>query len=348
MAKWEKALVSSDMTLQEVLARINSAVTRIALVVDAEGRLMGTLSDGDIRRALLAGIKLTDTVDSCMCRTPTTVRVGESRDTILSRMRQFALHQIPVLDENGRVVDLKTIDDFLIPIQHENWVVIMAGGLGTRLKELTQGTPKPMLSVGNKPLLETIITRFVEQGFRHIWLAVYYHAGQIEKHFGDGSKFGACIHYIREDKRLGTAGALSLLPAPTLPVLVTNADILTSVDYEEILEAHATANTAATMVVRDYEYQIPYGVVRTQADRIEGLEEKPVHQVLVNAGIYVLSPEAVARVPHETFFDMPELFAALVKDGLLTRYHRIHGYWLDIGRHEDFHKAMIDFPEVFL
>lgn len=348
MKSWESVLITPDTPLRDAIARIDAAATKMALVVDANRRLLGTLSDGDIRRGMLAGMKLNDPVNLYMFRTPTTVLQGEAREAILSKMRQFTLHQIPVLDQQGRVVDFKTIDDYLASPARDNWVVIMAGGLGTRLKELTRDTPKPMLQVGNRPLLELVIGRFVEQGFRHIWLAVNYLAEKIESHIGDGSKFGAEVRYLREDRRLGTAGALSLLPqTPILPVLVTNADLLVTVDYREILEAHVGNGAAATMAVREYEYQIPYGVVRTVDDQIAGLEEKPVHQALVNAGIYVLSPEAVAQVPRDTFFDMPELFAALIGAGKAVRYHRVDGYWLDIGRHEDYNKANGDYPEVF-
>lgn len=348
MKPWESVLIRTDTPLREAIARIDAAATQMALVVDADRHLLGTLSDGDIRRGLMAGMELSDPVERCMFRTPTTTRQDEAREVILSKMRQFVLHQIPVLDHDGRVVDLKTIDDYLAVPARENWVVIMAGGLGTRLKELTQDTPKPMLFVGDRPLLEVIVSRLVEQGFRHIWLSVNYLADRIEKHFGDGSKFGAEVRYLREEKRLGTAGALSLLPQmPAIPALVTNADLLVTVDYGEILQAHVGSGASATMAVREYEYQIPYGVVRTVEDRIAKLEEKPVHQALVNAGIYVLSPEAVARVPRDTFFDMPELFAALIGDGKPVRCHRIDGYWLDIGRYEDYSKANGDFPGVF-
>jgi dTDP-glucose pyrophosphorylase len=348
MKSWESILIAPDTPFRVAIEKINAAATQMALVVDAERRLLGTLSDGDIRRGLLAGMDLNDPVERCMFRTPTTMRQGEARGAILSKMRQLVLHQIPVLDHNGRVVDLKTIDDFLVVPERENWVVIMAGGLGTRLKELTHDTPKPMLQVGDRPLLELIVNRFVEQGFRHIWLAVNYLAERIEQHFGDGAKFGANVRYLREDRRLGTAGALSLLPqTPMLPMLVTNADLLATVDYGEMLEAHIDSGALATMAVREYEYQIPYGVVRTVDDQIAGLEEKPIHQTLVNAGIYVLCPEALSRVPPSTVFDMPELFAALIGEGKLARYHRIGGYWLDIGRYEDYNKANGDFPEIF-
>ncbi len=348
LKSWESILIPPDLSLREAIAKIDSASTQLALVVDADRRLLGTLSDGDVRRGLLAGMQLTDPVERCMFRSPTTARVGESREAIVAKMRELVLHQIPVLDINGRVVDLKTIDDYLAVPARDNWVVIMAGGLGTRLKELTHQTPKPMLMVGGRPLLEIIIHRFVEQGLRHIWLAVNYRAEQIEKHFGDGSAFGAKVNYLREDRRLGTAGALSLLlQAPTAPLLVTNADLLTTVDYGEMLDAHVASGAAATMGVREYEYQIPYGVVRTAEDWIAGLEEKPVHHALVNAGIYILAPRALAHVPANAFFDMPELFAALIGAGMPARYHRIDGYWLDIGRHEDYYKANGDFSEVF-
>jgi len=349
MKSWESVLVSPDTPLREAIARINAATTQLALVVDEGRHLLGSLSDGDVRRGLLDGMELSDPIERCMCRTPTTVQVGEEKDAILAKMRKLVLHQIPVLDDQGRVVDLKTIDDYLTVQPRENWVVIMAGGLGKRLKELTRNTPKPMLTVGNRPLLETVVCRFVEQGFRHIWLAVNYHADQIESHFGDGSEFGADIRYLREEKRLGTAGALSLLPqVPGSPLLVTNADLLVTADYGEMLDEHLARGAMATMAVREHEYQIPYGVVRTAEDRIKELEEKPLHLALVNAGIYALSPEALACVPHDAFFDMPDLFAKLINQEKPVCYHRLEGYWLDIGRHEDYHKANGDFPEVFL
>ena len=345
--KWEKALIAPEASIQEALAHINSAATQLALVVDADRRLLGTLSDGDVRRALLARLQLSDPVSLCMCRTPATVRVGESRDAMITKMRQMALHQLPVIDDAGRVVALKRIDDLLAPDPRDNWVVIMAGGLGSRLNELTKNTPKPMLPIGNKPLLETIISRFTEQGFSNIWLSVNYRADQIENYFGDGSEFGAHIRYLRENMRLGTAGALSLLPPPQLPVLVSNADLLTKTDYNHLLERHLRTGAMATMAVREHEYRIPFGVVHTDGERIAGLEEKPVHRVMVNAGIYVLSPVAVARVPREVFFDMPELFSTLVKEDFPVRCHPVDGYWLDIGCHENLQQALVDFPKVF-
>ncbi|MDO8358280.1 MAG: nucleotidyltransferase family protein [Nitrospirota bacterium] len=345
--KWEQALIGPHASIQEALACINSAATQLALVVDQERYLLGTLSDGDVRRALLAGMTLTDPVERCMCRTPTTTTLGDSREVMLSKMRQHMLHQLPLVDDDGKVVGLKRIDDLLQAEPHENWVIIMAGGLGTRLKELTRNTPKPMLPVGNKPLLETIIDRFAEQGYRNIWLAVNYHADQIEAYFGNGAKFGANIRYLRETMRMGTAGALSLLPPPEKPILVSNADLLTKVDYSQLLDRHIETSAVATMAVREHEYRIPFGVVHAKDDRIGSLEEKPIHRVIVNAGIYVLSPPAVARIPKQTFLDMPEHFASLIEDGQSVRCHHVEDYWLDIGRREDLQQALIDYPELF-
>ena len=348
MKSWESILITPDTTIREAIAKIDAASTQIALVVDTDRRLLGTVSDGDIRRGLLAGFELADSVKRCMFCSPTTASVGESKEAIVSRMRALLLRQMPVLDSSGRVVDLKTLDEYLAVPDLDNWVIIMAGGLGTRLKELTRETPKPMLIVGDRPLLEIIISRFVEQGFRHIWLAVNYRAEQIENYFGDGTAFGVELRYLREDKRLGTAGALSLLPeTPRAPVLVTNADLLVAVDFGKILEDHIASGARATMAVREYEYQIPYGVVRTTKDKISGIEEKPFHRVMVNAGIYVLEPDALTHVPHNALFDMPELFNLMLNKGMIIRSHLVEGYWLDIGRHEDYYKANNEIGEAF-
>lgn len=349
MKTWESILIPPGMSLREAIQKIDKATTQLALVVDENRKLLGTLADGDIRRSLLKGVRIDDPVELCMHLEPTTASMTESQEEILSKMRQQGIHQIPIIDNEGHVVGLKLLKDYLNPKKRDNWIVIMAGGLGSRLKELTRNTPKPMLHVGNRPLLETIIRKFVEQGFYNIWLAVNYHAQQIEKYFGDGSGFGARIRYLREDKRLGTAGALSMFPEkPTLPILITNADLLAMVDYCEMLDAHISSNASATMAVRKYEYQIPYGVIETNdGAKIYGLREKPIHNVLVNAGIYVLSTETLEYIPKDHFIDMPDLFSEFIDAGLSTNCHRVHGYWLDIGRHEDFHQANKDFADIF-
>ena len=348
MKAWERTLVAPEMTLREALETIDRAGSQMALVVDANRRLLGTLSDGDARRGLLKGLSLRDTVAKAMHLNPTVAGSADDRRSILSTMRRRGLHQMPVVTPEGIVIGMEVVDDFLATPTRDNWVVIMAGGMGKRLEQLTRDTPKPMLRVGSRPLLETIVRGFATQGFRRLYFAVNYKAEQIEQYFGDGSAFGVEVRYLREEQRLGTAGALSLLPEqPTLPIVVTNADLLTKEDFGHMLDQHDDSDAAATMAVRDYEMQVPFGVVRERDGRIEAIEEKPVHRFTISAGMYVLSPSALALVPQGQFFDMPSLFEALLAQGLPTRSHPIDGYWLDIGRMPDYERANLDFAEVF-
>lgn len=348
MKSWEDVLVAPDAPLREALAAIDRGRSQIALVVDADRRLLGTLSDGDVRRALLRGTGLDAPASACMNPKPTTGHHGAAREVALATMRSRGLHQLPLLDAQGVVRGLEVVDDFFVQASRPNEVVIMAGGLGTRLKELTAHTPKPMLRVGSRPLLETIVLDYLEQGFARFSFAVNYKAEQIEAHFGDGSRLGATIRYLREEERLGTAGALSLLPErPTAPLIVTNADLLVKCDYAALVDAHERSGALATMAVRDYEMQVPFGVVREQGGRIEAIEEKPVQSYVVSAGLYVLSPAALDYVPARRFFDMPQLFAALLADGKAAQTYRLDGYWLDIGRLPDFERANAEFKDVF-
>lgn len=346
MTDWKSVLISPRSTIRDALTVINTARSQFAMVVDADERLLGTLSDGDVRRGLLDNASLADVVEKCMCRDPKVAKSGQSPEEILVLMRRSGLHQIPIVDADHRVIGLKTVDDFLCLANRENPVVIMAGGLGSRLHELTREQPKPMLPVGGRPLLEMIVNRFVTQGFSRIWLAVNYRSEVIEEYFGDGRAFGADIRYLRENKRLGTAGALSLLPSEIeQPVIVSNADLVASLDYPELLDAHVSAGAVATMAVREHEYPIPFGVVMESGGWVERIDEKPVHRVVVNAGVYVLSPEAIRHVPYETYFDMPQLFEHLIKDGRSVFCHRLDGYWLDIGHRADYERANADFSE---
>lgn len=348
MKSWERILIDPATTIRDALVKINEAGTQMALVVDAERRLLGTLSDGDIRRALIRGVTIADPVGQAMNVAPKVLSTQDGKEAVSSLMKQRGLHQVPIVNGDGVVVGLQIVDDFFVPQSRDNWIVMMVGGLGTRLQELTKVTPKPMLKVGNRPLLETILRGYVDQGFRRFYLAVNYKAEVIESHFGDGSSFGAEIHYVRETKRMGTAGALSLLPqAPAEPLFVVNGDLLVKADYVEMLEQHLASGAAATMAVREYEFQIPYGVVHENAGGIHKIEEKPIHRSLVSAGMYVLSPEALRLIPSDAYLDMPVLFEDVVARGMRARCHRVSGYWVDVGRMADYEKANRDFPDVF-
>lgn len=348
MKQWEQALIGPETTLRDALAAIDKAGCQIALVVDEERRLLGTLSDGDVRRAILRGVALTDKVSAAMHLNPTCVRNDQDRRSILATIRSSGLHQIPIVDSRNVVVGLEVVSDFLSVASRENWVVIMAGGLGSRLQELTRDVPKPMLKVGSRPLLETIVRSYIDQGFHNFYFAVNYKAEQIEAHFGDGSAFGANIRYLREEQRLGTCGALSLLPEiPSEPIIVSNADLLTKENFGFMLDQHVEHRADATMAVRTYEMQVPFGVVREEQGRIQAIEEKPVVHFTVSAGIYVLSPRVVELVPRGVPCDMPALFEAAQRHKLSTRCHYINGYWLDIGRLPDYERANVEFYEVF-
>ena len=348
MRSWERTLVTPETNLRDALTAIDRASSQMALVVDERRRLLGTLSDGDARRALLKGLSLDQPVSAAMHLLPTVARAGEPRQAMLDTMRRRGLHQLPVVDGDGVVVGMEVLDDFLKTPTRDNWVVIMAGGMGKRLAELTRDTPKPMLRVGSRPLLETIVRSYAAQGFRRFYLAVNYKAEQIEQHFGNGSQFDVEIDYLREDRRLGTAGPLSLLPAtPSQPIVVTNADLLTKEDFGYMLDRHAETGADATMAVRNYEMQVPFGVVRERDGYIHGIDEKPVQRFTVSAGIYVISPHVLELVPKATYLDMPALFDAAAGQGLKARCHRIDGYWLDIGRLPDYERANLEFDEVF-
>jgi dTDP-glucose pyrophosphorylase len=340
MKNWQSVIIAQTATIRDALMVINTARSQFAMVVGERNRLLGTLSDGDIRRALLAGATLESCVDDWICRTPFVASDDASVEDILRMMRGQGLHQVPIVDVQRCVIGLKTIDDFLQVPKQNTPVVIMAGGLGSRLSELTRENPKPMLPVGGRPMLEIVLNRFVLQGFTDIWLAVNYRAEIIEGHFGDGRKYGAQIRYLKEKMRLGTAGALSLLPRDIEgPVIVVNADVMTSVDYAGLVGTHNANGAVATMAVREQEFAVPFGVVVETEGRLMRIEEKPVHRLVVNAGIYVLSPGAVKTIPSDTYYDMPQLFETLVAQKQPVFCERLHGYWLDIGQRADYEEA---------
>jgi dTDP-glucose pyrophosphorylase len=348
MKNWKQVLVDPTVSLRDALEKIDKAGTRMVLVVDEARRLLGSLSDGDIRRGLLRGLTLIDPVTSAMHVGPTTAYAGERRPAILAKMRKLGLYQMPVVGPGDVVVGMETVDDFLTTPDRDNPVVIMAGGRGSRLAELTEETPKPMLKVGSRPLLETIVSNLAMQGFSKIHLAVNYKGEQIERHFGDGSAFNVEISYLREDRPMGTAGALSLLTKmPEQPFIVTNADLLTREDFGHMLDRHMEAKAHGTMAVRNYEMQVPFGVVREGESGIEAIEEKPIQRFVVSAGMYVLSPEVLELMPSRQPLDMPVLFELMMRHGLQTRCHYVDGYWLDIGRMADYERANLDFAEIF-
>ena len=346
---WDKVLIPPGASIHDAIEAIDRGSLQICLVVDTERRLLGTVTDGDIRRAILAGMDMRAPAEGIMYRTPHVGREGDAKETLLARMAAEVIRQIPLLDAEGRVVGLAYIEDLLSPPKaRENWVVLMAGGMGTRLRPLTESAPKPLLTVGDKPLLETILESFIEQNFKRFYMAVHYRADMIRDHFGDGSKWDAEIRYIEEEKRLGTAGALRLIPErPQSPMIVMNGDLLTRVNFQHLLDYHRQHGSKATMCVRAYDFRVPFGVVQIEDSRIKGIDEKPLHSFFVNAGIYVLEPEVIDRIPEGQLYDMTTLFEGIIKSEDATAVFPIHEYWLDVGRMDDLDQANKEFPEAF-
>ncbi len=309
MKDWKKILVVPSASIEEAIRVIDAGAMQIALVVNENHHLLGTVTDGDVRGGILKGLPLSAPVQQIMNPDPTTARFDESKEAILALMKRKKLHQIPVIDEKGEVVGVEILDELIQPQVRDNWVVLMAGGLGSRLRPLTDDCPKPLLKVGSKPIMETILDNFIEYGYRRFFLSVNYKAEMIQDYFGDGSKWGVEIRYLHEKERMGTAGALGLLPEkPLQPILVMNGDLLTKVNFQHLLNFHQEHQAKATMCVREYEYQVPYGVVKIDHQRLVGIEEKPVQHYFVSAGIYVLEPEVLELIPSNAFFDMPTLF----------------------------------------
>lgn len=340
----ESLRVFQKATIKEALQVLDKSALQIVFVVDEKNHLKGAITDGDVRRYLLQNGDISQNVEAIMNRRPITAMQGTERAALLRLMRSKVVRQIPFVDEETHLVGLAQMEELLYPLRRDNIVVLMAGGLGTRLRPLTDKIPKPLLKVGQKPILETILESFLDAGFYRFYFAVNYKSQMIEDYFGDGSRFGAEIQYLHENKRMGTAGALYFLPeSPKEPILVMNGDLLTKVDFCEFLDFHIEQKAAATMAVREYNYQVPYGVIDFDGERIESIREKPSYSFFVNAGIYALNPEAVACVDKEEFFDMPQLFELLISEGKKTTVFPIHEYWLDIGRMDDFQRAQEEY-----
>ncbi len=344
----QKIKLTVDSTIKEALQIIDFGAVKFAIIVNAEDKLIGTLTDGDIRRAILDGKILDDKIETIYFKEPTVVNTNNTKEEIINLSISKKLYQIPVVDSEGRVVSIDLLDELLKPEVHVNKVVLMVGGLGTRLRPLTEKIPKPMLHVGGKPILQTIIEKFVSYGFVNIVMCVGYKSNIIQDFFEDGSKFGTNIEYILEDKRMGTAGALSLLKTrPDEAFFVMNGDLLTNVNFEHLLKFHLANKSVATMCIREYDFQVPYGVVNIENGKILSIKEKPVQKFFVSAGIYMLDPKCIDIIPEKKFYDMPTLFEKLINMQKNTISFPLREYWLDIGRIEEYEKANQEYHEVF-
>ena len=348
MNRWKLALATPQTSIRDVIQRLDASSLQIVLVIDENNRLLGTVTDGDIRRGILKSLALTETVREIMNTAPTVARADEDRERLLAIMRRTGLHHLPLVDENNFLVGLETLDELIQTRPRDNPVVLMAGGLGSRLHPLTANCPKPMLKVGDKPLLQTIVEKFIEHGFHRFFISVNYRSDVVKAYFGDGSRWSVEISYLQEQQRLGTAGALSLLPErPTEPLVVMNGDLLTKVNFSHLLDFHRKQGAMATMCVREYDFQVPYGVVRIDKFRIASIDEKPTQRFFVNAGIYVLEASTLDFISKDTYVDMTMLFEKVIEHGKETAVFPVTEYWLDVGHMDDFLRANSEYTDQF-
>jgi len=345
-------LVREGATLRETLECITKSGKQLALVVDATGRLVGLATDGDLRKAILRGVSLEAPVEQAMNRTPVVAEPGLSPSAALALMRRRSIRQVPLVDAQRRVVDLLFFDELVAPPSLPNAAVIMAGGEGKRLRPLTDSTPKPMLRVGGKPLLEIMIERLRAAGIQKILLVLHYKRHVIEAHFGDGARFGVTIRYHYEAAPRGTAGSLhEALNFPGFtdhPLLVVNGDILTKCNFKDMLDFHTQNHAHMTVGTVPYTVDLPYGILEIDGERLAGVKEKPSLDFVINSGIYVVDPMVLVAMGPGAVKDMPDLIADVMSRQRRVVAFPIREYWLDVGRLDDFHKAERDVAEGLL
>ena len=344
---YRQVTVQPDTTLRQVMKTIDDAGVQIALVLDNAGVLLGTVTDGDVRRGLLNGLNMESFTSEAMNSAPKTLTKGIAGPTAREFMGTHKLNHVPIIDNEGHVVALILNDQLQILEKRSTPVILMAGGLGMRLRPLTEHIPKPMLKIGEKPLLERIIKRFQSQGFHHFTLSLNYMGHLIKEHFGDGTAYGVKIDYIEERKRMGTGGALSLLKTqPNEPFIVMNGDILTTTPFTKMMDFHNKTSSAVTICARRFATQVPYGVLNVEGTTLISMEEKPVHKHLVNAGIYALSPLVLEYIKSEEALDLPDLITRVQNHGHKVSVFEVNEYWLDIGRIEDLERAQAEYAKL--
>ena len=338
---WFRAVLPVNSTIQQAIHVLNEVGIKLVLITDVAGILVGTISDGDIRRGLLRGLELNSSIESIVHEDALVVPSDLERELVVRLMTANQIQQIPIVDEKMRVIGIHLWDQISEQPARANIMVIMAGGQGTRLYPQTENCPKPLLPIAGKPILEHIINRAKAEGFNHFILAIYHLGHMIEEYFGNGEGLGIKIEYLRENTPLGTAGALTLLdPLPDLPFVITNGDVLTDIRYGELLDFHIKHKAIATMAVRMHEWQNPFGVVQTKGIEITEYEEKPFFRSQINAGVYALNPEAVNLLIKAQPCDMPTLFNSIRGENMRVIAYPVHEEWLDIGLPDELDKAV--------
>jgi len=333
-------------SMRDAIEKIDKGARKFVCVVDSANKLVGLVTDGDVRRALLSKQSMDVPIVDIMNYNPLTLPVGISKQVLLDRMIRDNILHIPIVNENYQLCDVAYLPTLSMTGQKNNQVIVMAGGMGKRLMPLTERVPKPMIKVGDRPLIQIIIENLAHNGFTNITLCVNYLAHVIKDFVGDGSLFGTNVSYVHENEARGTGGALSLLPSrPTEDFFIMNGDILTSIDFSRMLEFHQSKGSLATMAVNRHVYDVPFGVVKVDGENIVGFEEKPRMEWSVNSGIYVLSPKALDHLPEDQYFGLPDLFQNVIDAGEVACSYQLSERWMDIGRPEDLQTADAAFRE---
>lgn len=345
----ENHLVSMQATVNDVVRCIDKGAIGIAILVDAERRLLSTITDGDVRRAMLAGVRFDENVERLLelksksaHPVPVSRSMSASDDDILVSMRSAQVEHIPLLDEDGQVVDVALMNKLVGAVDDEISAIVMAGGFGKRLRPYTESTPKPMLPVGDKPLLERTIEQLRSAGITDVNITTHYLQDKIARYFGSGAEFGVKLNYVQEDRPLGTAGALGLMPPPEKAIIVINGDILTTIDFSAMKEFHRANEAVLTVAVRPYAVDVPYGVVDCDGAEVSGVREKPQLKFFVNSGIYLVEPRVWDFITGGERLDMPQVIERLLEARLRVVSFPIREYWLDIGRPDDYRQAQDD------
>ncbi len=338
--------VTANTSIRDTLKKIDANQLQVAFVIDDQRKLLGVVTDGDVRRGILANIPLDRVVSLIMNAYPLTASVNESRATIQNRMLANGIRHMPVLNEQGVFIHLELLDRFPLIASKDNLVILMAGGLGSRLGDLTKECPKPLLKVAGKPIAELLLEECMLCGFRNFYFSVNYLAEMIQEHFQGGEQWGVNISYIKEEKRLGTVGALSLLNIKTTePIVVANADIITRLNFSQALNFHLKSKADLTVCVRNYQHTVPYGVIKMEEDKFLKIIEKPVQEYFVSAGVYIINSDILDKIPKNEHCDMPDFMTKLSDEGYHIAVYPIFEYWLDVGRIEDLEAAHRDFKE---
>lgn len=344
----DKYCVQVDATIKDAMEAIDRNLTGGVFIVDENKRVIGVVTDGNIRRAILNGHSIYDGVKDIYTTNFKYVNKLVSKQKVKEIMLTFKIRQLPLLDEHGRLSEIYFLDDIISYKKKDNYVFILAGGLGTRLRPLTEKLPKPMLEVGEKPILERIIEQFKEYGFVNFIISINYMGEVIEEYFKDGRDFNVNIQYVKEEKKLGTAGSIKLAEKKlNKPFIVINGDILTGIDFDSFLNYHKENQYDITVGVRNYEMRVPYGVMVMENELIKSLEEKPTYTFYINSGVYVLNKEVVDYIPYNKEYNMTDLIEDVIKDKGKCGTYSITEYWSDIGHMEDFKKANEDVKKFF-